>query len=166
LLAISCGDDYKTPADIKGSVAWLSAESALPVFPFGTNPIYFYFHTDRSPYCQAMKEKIFSRPEIIKYMNEHFTSIIIDPDSLDSITFYGETMTARELLTMLQVEGLPSHYFFNRMGELKGARTGYIQLKEFKQLLKYVAEGYIEKHDFNSYLKSGASDLDTIWGKF
>ena len=165
-LFAGCGDDTKSPSDVKDRVAWLNSKSALPVFPFGTNPIYIYFHSDKSPYCKLMLEKIFTRPEIIKYMNDNFTSIIVFPDSLDTIVFAGQEMTRKELLTQFQIEGLPSHYFFNRKGDLKGARTGYIPLAELKQLLKYVAEGYIEKEDFGTFLESDDAKMDTIWGEF
>jgi len=167
ILFFSCsGDNYKTPSDIKGEVAFLSAESALPNFPFGTDPIYIYFHTERSPYCVDTKELIFKRPEIIEYINEHFTSIIVEPDSLKTVNFAGQEISIRKFLKDLQVEGLPSHYFFNYKGEIKGARTGYIRLLEFKQLLKYTAEGYIEKQSFNSFRISDEAELDTVWGEF
>ncbi|MCP4704568.1 MAG: hypothetical protein GY865_08155, partial [candidate division Zixibacteria bacterium] len=45
ILVLACGKDYKTSADVKDKVAWLDAESAMPMFPFGTNPIYMMFHS-------------------------------------------------------------------------------------------------------------------------
>lgn len=166
VLTTGCGDDYKTPADIKDHVAWLDFRSALPVFPFGTNYIYVYVNSDLSPECRYMNEHIFNRPEIIKYMNEHVTSISIVAEDVDTVTFLGEQYTARELFDMLDVTGLPSHFFFDPGGRLKGARTGYIGLREFKQLIRYIAEGYVERMDFASYLQRSGGDIDTVWGKF
>ncbi|MEW5922517.1 MAG: thioredoxin fold domain-containing protein [Candidatus Zixiibacteriota bacterium] len=162
----SCGQDYKTPSDVKGYVAWLDAESALPQFPFGTNPIYIFIYSERSQPCQAMMDNIFSRPEIIEYMNQHVTSISIIPDQIDTVRFLGQTLTRAELINALKVEALPSHYFFDKTGKLLGARTGYIQLPEFKQLLKYVAEGYIAKYDFGTFQSMPESKVDTVLGKF
>lgn len=161
-----CGKDYKTPSDVKGTVAWLDAASALPVFPFGTNPIYIFLYSERSQPCQAMMENIFSRPEIIEYMNKHFTCIAIIPEEIDTVKFLGQTLTRIELLNALKVDALPSHYIFDKTGKLLGVRTGYIQLPEFKQLLKYVAEGYIAKYDFGTFLSMPESEVDTVLGKF
>lgn len=165
-MQIACGGSQKTPADIKDRVAWLDARSALPVFPFGTNPIYLYFHSEGSPICSSMTANVFDRPEIIEYMNKHITSISVMPEILDSTDFMGRRISSGDLIKVFQVEGYPSHYFFNKQGQLKGARTGYIGLREFKQLLIYISEGYVEKMDFGSFLGTDGADIDTVWGKF
>jgi thioredoxin-related protein len=166
LAFIGCGESYKTPSDIKDTVAWLDSRSALPVFPFGTNYIYLYFHSDQSKICESMMKRVFSRPEIIKYMNKHFTSISVMPDSIETVEFMGEEITAVELIEVLKVGGYPAHYFFTSAGELKGARMGYIPLGEFKQLLKYFAEGYVEKVDFGAFRQMPEAKLDTVYGEF
>ncbi len=166
VLLIACGKDYKTPADIKDKVAWLDAVSALPQFPFGTNPIYLMFHSVDCPVTKDMREKIFSRPEIIKYLNEHFTCISVIPEKIDSVRFVGEVVTGKRLLEAFKVEGYPSHYFFNAQGYLTTAHTGFIELRVFKQLLKYIAEGYIEKYDLPVFLKMPEAQMDTVWGEF
>jgi len=166
LILISCGGGQKTPSDIKDRVAWLDARSALPVFPFGTNPIYIYFYSENSPVCSSMTANIFNRPEIIKYLNEHFTCISVLPDNFDSIQFLNRMVTYKELIKALKVEGYPAHYFFNKSGQLKGARTGYIKLTEFKQLLKYISGGYVEKMDFATFMSKEDSEVDTTWGEF
>jgi thioredoxin-related protein len=166
LILLACGRGHKTPADIKGTIAWLDPGSALPVFPFGNNPIYFYVNSPESRVCRAMEERVFSRPEIIEFMNKHVTSISITPDSIDTVIFMGRSFTSEELLTNLKVEGYPTHFFFDKTGQLKGVRDGYIGLIEFKHLLKYLSEGYIDKIDFQSYLRLHEGELDTIWGEF
>ena len=166
MMILGCGEGYKTPADIKGTVAWLDCRSALPVFPFGTNPIYFYVNSERSPICRTMNEKVFSRPEIIKYMNKHFTCITLIPDSIEATNFLGQEFTGKGLINALKVEGYPSHYFFDKGGVLKGTRTGYIGYIEFKQLLNFMAEGYVEKYDFQTFQSMSEAELDTTWGDF
>lgn len=166
ILILACGKDYKTAADIEDKVAWLDAESAMPIFPFGTNPIYMMFHSADCPITNDMLDEIFSRPEIIKYLNENFTCISVMPDSIDSVRFVGELATGKKLLEVFKVEGYPSHYFFDAQGFLKTAHSGFIELRVFKQLLKYIAEGYIEKYDLPEYLELPEARLDTIYGEF
>lgn len=113
-----------------------------------------------------MHKFVFSRPEIIKYMNEHFTSISVVPDSFNTIEFMGQEISSGELMAVLKVEGYPSHFFFSSTGELKGVRTGYIGLREFKQLLRYISEGHVEKYSFQTFQKMPEADLDTTWGEF
>jgi len=163
---LACGKDYKTPADISDKVAWLDGKSALPQFPFGTNPIYIMIHSPDCQYTQEMLDNVFARPEIIKYMNEHFTCISVVPQDIDSVRFLGEWVTGRRLIDAFRVEGSPSHYFFTPQGYLKQAHTGYIELPVFKMLLKYVAEGYWEKYDLPTFMTMPESRLDTVWGKF
>ncbi|MCP4703131.1 MAG: hypothetical protein GY865_00855, partial [candidate division Zixibacteria bacterium] len=51
-------------------------------------------------------------------------------------------------------------------GALKTAHTGFIELVVFKQLLKYVAEGYINKYTLPEFIKMPESRLDTIYGEW
>lgn len=165
IAAIGCSN-YKKASDIKDTVAWLEPQTALRAFPFGTNPIYIYFYSEKSRPCLVMRDKIFNRPEIIEYMNKHITSIMVIPDSMESVVFMGDTLTTEELLKVLDVQAYPSHYFFTYKGELKGARTGYIKLLEFKQLLQYIGEGYFEDIDFGTYLTKYGIDMDTTYDDF
>jgi thioredoxin-related protein len=165
-LFASCEKEYKTPEDIESTVAFLDARSALPVFPFGTNMIYVFVNADWCKYSQAMKDRIFSRPEIIEYMNTHFTCISLMPDSVTKIQFMGEEVTRQQLMNALQLKKYPGHYFFSPDGELKGVRDGYIDLRLFKQLLKYMAEGHVNKYNFKTFQSKPESFVDTIYGEF
>lgn len=166
ILVFGCSEKIRTPADVTETVAWLDARSALPVFPFGTNPIYMFFNADWCKYCNAMKKEIFARPEIIDYMNHHITSISVIPESLMTVKFMGQEYTGAKLMDEFQVNSYPTHFFFNMAGELKGIRTGYIDLREFKLLLRYVAEGDIEKMTFDDFMASPKGEIDTAWGEF
>jgi thioredoxin-related protein len=166
VIVSSCSSKYKTPEDIKGYIAWLDARQALPLFPFGTNPIYMIVYSDKSHNCLKMDDNIFSRPEIIEYVNEHITCIKLIPDSIESVVFLGQQYSIGGLLDTLDATGYPTHYFFNFKGELKGIRDGYINLHDFKQLVKYIGEGYFEKIDFATFLSRTVSEVDTVWGEF
>jgi len=165
--SVGCGgDDVKTPEDIKTTVAWLDAKSALPVFPFGDKPIYMFFNALWCPISKEMREEIFARPEIIEYMNRNFTCISVIPDSIDHVEFLGKEMTGKELLTNFKVSGYPFHFFSTPQGKLIGAREGFIDLEEFKQMLIYFSKGYYKKFDFETFVKTRDAEVDTVYGEF
>jgi thioredoxin-related protein len=166
IISLNCGKDYKTPADIKDKVAWLDGKTSLPMFPFGTNPIYMFFHSFDCPISEKMLDEIFTRPEIIEYLNNNFTCISVVPDSFDTIKFLGEDVSRRKLLDAFRIEGYPAHFFFDAQGFLKGNHYGYIELRVFKQALKYVAEGYMDKYDLKTFRDLPEAQLDTVWGEF
>jgi thioredoxin-related protein len=166
ILFFGCGKDMKTPEDVKGTVAWLDSRSALPVFPFGSNYIYLFVTSHECPISREMREDIYSRPEIIDYMNKSYTCISIFLDSIESVEFLGSERTRLELMRMLQVEGYPTHFICSPQGLVVGSREGFMELIELKQLLKYYAEGYSEKYDFDAYLNTDAAGLDTVFGEF
>ncbi len=168
ILIVSCGDDYTTPEDIKGHVAWVDGVSAFPNFPFGTDPIYVYFHSEASQPSRYMRENIFNRPEIIKYLNNNFTCIAVEPDSFEFISMGdSDNMVSRQdFITSFNLTGYPSHYFFNYKGSSLVVQSGYLDLKSLKQLLKYISEGYYQKNSPGEFMRSDDGDLDTIWGKY
>jgi len=168
VILLSCGEseDVKTPEDIDSTVAWLDAKSALPVFPFGDKPIYMFINALWCPVSKEMREDIFSRPEIIEYLNKNFTCISVIPDSIENVEFLGMTMNGRELLENFKVEGYPSHFFSTAEGRLVGAREGFIGTEEFKQMLIYFSKGYYEKSNFETFTQTPAAKVDTVYGKF
>ena len=166
ILLLACSKrGAKTPADIKDHVAWVDGRAALPLFPFGTNPIYMFINNE-SRDCKKMDKRIFPRPEIIRYLNQHFTSLWVAPDSFETIQFQEKEYTRDQFKEAFKIQNYPVHLFFNMRGELKGVKDGYIPLGEFKTLLRYVAEGYIEKYNFETYLNMPESKVDTVWGEF
>ena len=164
---INCsGEKRKSPADVKNYVAFLDSKSAFPVFPFGNKPFYMFFNALWCPYSKHMREDIFSRPEIIEYLNENFTCISIIPDSVGEVEFLGQTLNKAQIISKFKLEGYPSHYFSSSDGKLIGARNGVIELLEFKQVLKYYSEGYYHKYDFKSFTETPEATMDTVYGKF
>lgn len=113
-----------------------------------------------------MKYDIFERPEIIKYMNKNFTCVLVKPETFERIAFLNDTVSVEEFKEAFQFKAYPSHYFFSKEGLVQGARVGYIPLLRFKQLLKYVAEGHIDKYNFDTFLTKPEADMDTVFGEF
>jgi len=82
------------------------------------------------------------------------------------VEFLGQTMTGRELLENFKVTGYPSHFFSTPQGKLIGAREGFIDLEEFKQMLIYFSKGYYKKFDFETFVQTSDAKVDTVYGKF
>jgi thioredoxin-related protein len=165
-LGCSANKDRKTPEDIKGTVAWLDAKSALPVFPFGDKPIYMFINSPGCLECQEMLDDVFARPEIIEYLNKNFTCISVIPDSIDEVEFLGTKMSGAALLNNFKITGYPSHFFSTPQGKLVGAREGVVDLTEFKQMLIYFSKGYYKKYNFETFVQTPDAVVDTVYGKF
>ncbi len=162
----ACGEKRKTPADIKDKVAWLDSRSALPHFPFGSNIIYLFFNAHWCHNSQFMRDSIFSRPEIIEYLNNNFTCISVIPDSIDKVIFLGEEMDQKTLMETFQCENYPSHYFCTPDGKAVGVAEGALELRDFKQLLKFYAEGYFMKMTIDEFSATPEAKMDTVYGEF
>ena len=133
---------------------------------FHGKPFYIFFSADWCKYCKKMKYDVFEWPEIIKYMNKNFTCVSVKPETFERISFLNDTVSVDEFKEAFQFKAYPSHYFFSKEGLVQGARTGYIPLLRFKQLLRYVAEGHIDKYNFNTFLGKPEADMDTVFGEF
>jgi len=160
------GEDMKTPEDVREHVAFLDARSAFPHFPFGDKPIYMFFNALWCPISKGMRDDVFSRPEIITYMNENFTCISVIPDSIKEVAFLGQAMTGQDLIANFKIEGYPAHYFCSAEGKLLGGTSGEITLADFKRLLIYFGKGFYKKFDFDTFLETRDAKVDTVYGKF
>lgn len=133
--------DAATAKAVDQTITWYSYDEGLALAKKDGKQIFLHFYADWCHYCKEMKKKTFTSSAVIRYLNDHFISILVNTDKNRKIT--GNYF----------VRGLPATFFLTAPGEklhlpIEGNRKmsnipGFIPDKMLLKLLRFVhTEGY------------------------
>ena len=111
-----------------------------------------YFGRHDCPYCKALLENNWGRPDIKSYTQKHFDVIAIDVLGHRLITDpNGQQLKERDYSAQLQANFTPTLHFFDKQGKWAFKLTGYRPPYQFKAALEYVADNHHRKESFADY---------------
>jgi thioredoxin-related protein len=149
---LGCGERERADSAIN---SWVEFNEGMTLAAKEGKPVVVDFYTSWCKWCKVMDEKTFSRPEIARYLNEHFVSIRLNAESKsDRLTFDGRTFTPVELTRHFGIRGFPSLAYLDTEGKLITVVPGYIPPETFLPMLKYIhKECYKQQMSFEEFMK-------------
>ncbi len=113
-----------------------------------------YFGQKFCPYCQALMEVNFGKPDIAKYTRRHFDVIAIDIFGDRQVTdMAGQVMSEKAFAEQEDTRFTPSLLFYDADGKEALRLRGYYPPYQFRAALEYVADGHYQRESFRSYLE-------------
>ncbi len=80
-----------------------------------------------------MKNEVFTREDIRRFINEHYIAISIDMDSRDNRDYRSESLSEREYARKMQVTTTPTMIFMGSDGTVLGRRLAESWFDEYDQ---------------------------------
>ena len=119
----------------------------------GKQGIALYFGQAHCPYCKALMEINFTKPDIVSYVRENFDIIALDIWGSRAVTLFdGSTLTESELAIRENTNFTPSLIFYNEDGEQAYKMRGYYKPYRFRAVLNYIVEEFYKSESFRDYL--------------
>lgn len=117
------------------------------------------------PYCKKMHEVNFGKPEIEKFIKDHFDILQLNFIGLREVTdFDGQKLSEKRLAAKYGIRGTPTFQFFpdnpavligKKPWDREVARLqGYVEPAPFLDTFRYVAERGYEKGSLSDFLKA------------
>jgi thioredoxin-related protein len=78
-------------AQEKDSVQWLTFEQLEDSLAVNPKKVFIDFYTDWCTYCRKMDRVVFTKPEVIKLLNDGYYAVRFDAETEAEITFSGQT---------------------------------------------------------------------------
>ena len=134
----------KEPAQISDTskIDWLGYEQGMDLAKSQNKHVFLYFHADWCTYCTKLKTTTFRDAAVLKYLKENFINIEVDTDKNQA------------LATQWKVRGLPTLWFLKPDNSKISSIPGYVDAKQFLQILKYIHTTSYDKMNFQKFIKT------------
>lgn len=78
-------------------VNWISFEELEVSLSRKRKPVFINFYTDWCVYCKKMDRVVFTKPDVIKLLNDHYYAVKFDAESQQKIQFSGQVLVNDQL---------------------------------------------------------------------
>ncbi|MFP4155881.1 MAG: thioredoxin family protein [Halothiobacillaceae bacterium] len=139
-------DDFFT--DVFGDMQANAAEAREA----GKAGVFVFFEMDECPFCDRMKTQVFSEPEVVEYMHDHFVTASVDIEGDVTMTdFSGDARTQKDFaFGEHRVRATPVMIFFDVEGKQATRYTGPVRSpEEFLMLAEFVSSGAYKEPGMN-----------------
>ncbi len=149
-LVLAVATQAKDPAVIQ----WQNFSSGIQDAKSEGKYVFVDVYADWCEYCKKLDAVTFRAPPVITALDQRFVSVRLNADGNESVVWKGQKMTAKDLVAMWGVEGLPTLLFMNPKGELIGSFSSYAEPDLMVKLLAYISSGARErKVSFDDFIK-------------
>ena len=131
---------------------WLPFDSVRATFPGALKPIFLFISDATCDHCEYMDTAVFSRPEVIRYINETLLPVRVDINMDMPVKIRDTVLNEAEFRKMLGIDGIPAYYFFSPNGRLIGLLDSQMDLLTFKRMLVYIRDGHFFKTPWEQFL--------------
>lgn len=153
---IFAGDKGKS-AD--NEIQWLTWDEVQVKMKENPKKVWVDIYTDWCGWCKVMDKKVFSNPDVIKYMNEHFYAVKFNAERPEDIRFMGKMFpfNKQQKVSSLAVElmqgrmSYPTSVFMEENFQGPSPIPGYQPVTTMEVILTFLAEGHYKDQDFETY---------------
>jgi len=151
------------------SVKWYSIEEAMELTKKEPRKILIDVYTTWCKWCKVMDTATFNNPFIAGYLNEKYYPVKFNAEQKGDVTLDGKTYKFvpgggrgyHELAaTLLNGNlGYPSVVFLDEKANMIQPLQGYIQAKQFDQIIKFIGGDHYKSEKWEDFLASYVSPV-------
>ena len=151
------------------SVKWYSIEEAMELTKKEPRKILIDVYTTWCKWCKVMDTATFNNPFIAGYLNEKYYPVKFNAEQKGDVTLDGKTYKFvpgggrgyHELAASLLNGnlGYPSVVFLDEKANMIQPLQGYIQAKQFDQIIKFIGGDHYKSQKWEDFLASYVSPV-------
>lgn len=123
------------------AINWMQFDAGLAKAKKEKKHMFVDFTTAWCGWCKKMEAETFSRPEVIKYVNDNFIAAKVIGDSDKELDLEGYKISERNLTTgSFKVTGFPAFAFLTPEGISLGVLPGYRPKDAMMEVFEFVKE--------------------------
>jgi thioredoxin-related protein len=153
---VACEDpnpEVRTPnyAFIEFQEEYLPLEEAIVKAYENDKKVLIDIYTDWCGFCRRMQHEVYPSKLVQEVIENYYYYVRIDAESSDMVTFRGETMTKRNFARALGATSYPSTVFLDSRGDPIGMQPGFMEAKQFSEILAFVGSDAFNKMSFEEF---------------
>jgi thioredoxin-related protein len=146
-------------ANAQTKINWLSIEEAYAKQKITPKKVLIDVYTGWCGWCKVMDRETFTNAEVINYVNQNYYAVKLDAESKKiiklgtSVYKYDETNRSNEVaIALLQGKmSYPSIVYLDESFNMIQPVPGYMNAKDFHQIITYFGGNYHKKEQFENY---------------
>lgn len=140
---------HPAPEEVK----WTNFDKGLEASKKENKKVIIDVYTDWCSWCKKMDASTYKDSEVAKYIAENFIAVKLNAESSSNVNFMGGSYTEQQLAQGFGVTGFPSTIFFDEKQQPITVVPGYLDGKQFLNILKFINEGAYKNQKFEEYMK-------------
>lgn len=134
---------------------WIPFEEALLAADSSGKMVLVDVWSARCGWCARMQREVYSRPDLVAYLNEHFETGRLDIDvRTDTIAYMGYELSSAELSMALGASGTPTTVFLGPDGTYVTRLPGFHPYERFLKVLRFIGSDAYREMTFEEYEES------------
>lgn len=146
-------------ANAQTKINWLSIEEAYAKQKITPKKVLIDVYTGWCGWCKVMDRETFTNAEVINYINQNYYAVKLDAESKKiiklgtSVYKFDETNRSNEVaIALLQGKmSYPSIVYLDESFNMIQPVPGYMNAKDFHQIITYFGGNYHKKEQFENY---------------
>jgi len=134
-----------SPRAHAAGMAWRDWNTGLRDAAAAQKPVLVDVYTDWCTWCKRMDQDVYTRPEVRKYLDDHFVLVKLNAEYTTAAKYEGKAYTSKTLAERFRVNGYPTTIFLRADGTHLANVPGYVAHDKFLLLLQYIGDGYLER---------------------
>ncbi len=127
------------------AVEWKAWDAGLASAAASRRPVLVDVYTDWCRWCRQMDRDVYGRPDVERYLDEHFVTVKLNAEGGEAVSYKGRTFSSRSLASSFDVSGYPTTIFLAANGDHLVNVPGYVEPGRFLLLLRFIGDGHMER---------------------
>lgn len=136
------------------TLKWYSFDDGLALAKKEKKMVLIDFYTDWCGFCKKMDRETYSDQRIIRYLNEKYVLVKINPEKSGDLKFRGNTYTYSTFARYIGVNGYPSTLFMEFDEELITMVPGFVSADEFINMIRFLGDRHYKTMKYDEFLKT------------
>ena len=141
-------------SEIDSGFEWLTLQEAQEQAQQTGKKILLFGYAEWCGYCRKTRRETFPDSTVLAALEQYYHPVQLDAESMDDITYNGQTLKKAELAQYLRITSFPTHFFINAEGEILGAQPGFLEPEIYAPLLNYVGSDAYQNQSFDEYFEA------------
>lgn len=156
LLALICSAGYaQTASDqrVAPAPAWQPFEEAVAAAAAQDKMVLVDIYAVWCGWCQKLQDEVYTDPDILSYLDEHFEVTRLDIEATDDTVRYKDhTVSSSELAVGLGAQATPTTVFLDANGDYVTRLPGYVDAEGFMHVLRYLGTGAYRHQSYDDFV--------------
>ena len=146
----------------KEGIEWLTLEEAAAKSKIEPRKIVVDVYTDWCGWCKKMDKSTFTDPQVVAYVKKNYYAVKLNAEGKEPISINGKKYNynaqyrAHEAaIALLNGQmSYPTTVYLDEKMKIISPVPGYLDVKDFKNILAYFGENIYQKQSFADYTSS------------